>query len=207
MSLTKIAGSGFGAESVSQRYRHLFCTKQFLLTTWRSLTKIAGSGSASGSSYGSISQRYGSADPDPCQNFMDPQQQHWCVCTVQGSSTGSSSRVCSPPVTCPSSSSFPTLVVTSSTSTPPPPTLLAPFSHHHHHSLFAVHQQQQQFLHHHAFNSNHNHHHQQHHRLHHLQQQPGAGQLPPYPTDRLVARTYVVGWSRKRILAISRNTK
>jgi hypothetical protein len=26
---------------------------------------------------GSISQRYGSLDPDPCQNFMDPQQQHW----------------------------------------------------------------------------------------------------------------------------------
>jgi hypothetical protein len=31
----------------------------------RSLTKIAGSGS--------ISQRYGSADPDPYQNLMDPQ--------------------------------------------------------------------------------------------------------------------------------------
>ncbi len=37
----------------------------------RSLTKIAGSASASGS----ISQRYGSADPDPYQNFMGPQ--HW----------------------------------------------------------------------------------------------------------------------------------
>ncbi len=43
----------------------------FLLTSWRSLTKIAGSGSASGS----ISQGYGSADPDPYQNFLDPQ--HW----------------------------------------------------------------------------------------------------------------------------------
>jgi hypothetical protein len=43
----------------------------FLLISWRSLTKIAGSGSASGS----ISERYGSADPDPYQNFMDPQ--HW----------------------------------------------------------------------------------------------------------------------------------
>ena len=45
----------------------------FLLTFWRSLTKIAGSGSASGS--GSISQRYGSADPhpDPYKNVMDPQ--------------------------------------------------------------------------------------------------------------------------------------
>ncbi len=44
-----------------------------LLPSWRSLTKIAGSGSASGS----ISQRHGSAnaDPDPRQNFMDPQHQ------------------------------------------------------------------------------------------------------------------------------------
>ncbi len=45
----------------------------FLLTTWRSLMKITGSGSASGS----ISQRYGCADPDPhpdlYQNFMDLQ--------------------------------------------------------------------------------------------------------------------------------------
>jgi hypothetical protein len=37
----------------------------------RSLTKMAGSESASES--GSISQRYESADPDPYQNFMDPQ--------------------------------------------------------------------------------------------------------------------------------------
>ncbi len=37
----------------------------------RSMTKIAGSGSASGL----ISQRHGSADPDPPQNVMDPQ--HW----------------------------------------------------------------------------------------------------------------------------------
>ncbi len=45
--------------------------KNFLLTSSRSLTKIAGSTSTSGS----ISQRYGSAneDPDPFQNFMDPQ--------------------------------------------------------------------------------------------------------------------------------------
>ncbi len=37
--------------------------------------KIAGSGSASGSEFGSISQRHGSADPDPDphQNVMDPQ--------------------------------------------------------------------------------------------------------------------------------------
>jgi hypothetical protein len=35
------------------------------------MTKIAGSGSASGS----ISQRHGSADPDPHQNVMD--LEHW----------------------------------------------------------------------------------------------------------------------------------
>ena len=33
------------------------------------MTKIAGSGNESGS----ISQRHGSADPDPYQNVMDPQ--------------------------------------------------------------------------------------------------------------------------------------
>ncbi len=43
-----------------------------LLAFWRSLTKKAGSGSESG---GSINQRYGSPDPDPYQNCMDPQ--HW----------------------------------------------------------------------------------------------------------------------------------
>ncbi len=43
----------------------------FLLASWRSMTKIAGSGSESGS--GSTRQRHGSADPDPPQNFMDPE--------------------------------------------------------------------------------------------------------------------------------------
>ncbi len=38
--------------------------KNFLLQSWRSLTKIAGSAS------GSVSQRYGSANPDPYQNVM-----------------------------------------------------------------------------------------------------------------------------------------
>ncbi len=38
-----------------------------MLASWRSMIKIAGSGS--------ISQRHGSADPDPPQNVMDPQ--HW----------------------------------------------------------------------------------------------------------------------------------
>ncbi len=37
----------------------------FLLASWRSMVKIDGSGS------GSISQRHGSADPDPHQNVMD----------------------------------------------------------------------------------------------------------------------------------------
>jgi hypothetical protein len=39
------------------------------------MMKIEGSASESGS--GSISQRHGSADPDPHQNVMD--SQHWCV--------------------------------------------------------------------------------------------------------------------------------
>ncbi len=44
------------------------------LASWISMTKIAGSGSTSGSEYGSgsISQRHGSADPDPHQNVIDP---------------------------------------------------------------------------------------------------------------------------------------
>jgi hypothetical protein len=39
------------------------------------MTKIAGSGSAPRSGSGSISQRHGSADPDPdlTQNVLDPQ--------------------------------------------------------------------------------------------------------------------------------------
>ncbi len=47
----------------------------FLLASWRSMMKIEGSESASWSS-GSISQRHGSADPDPDphKNVMDPQQ-------------------------------------------------------------------------------------------------------------------------------------
>jgi hypothetical protein len=47
----------------------------FLLASWRSIMKIAGSGSESGS--GSISQRHGSANPDPHKNVMDPQQ--WLI--------------------------------------------------------------------------------------------------------------------------------
>ncbi len=39
------------------------------MPSWRSVTKIAESGSESRS----VSQRYGSADPDPCQNVTDPQ--------------------------------------------------------------------------------------------------------------------------------------
>jgi hypothetical protein len=62
---------------ISRKKKRLFI--YFLLASWRSMTKRAGSGSASWSS--SISQRHGSADPDPDphQNVMDPQQ---CV-TVQ----------------------------------------------------------------------------------------------------------------------------
>ncbi len=44
------------------------CVKiYFLLESWRSMRKIAGSGS--------ISQKHGSEDPDPPQNVMDPE--HW----------------------------------------------------------------------------------------------------------------------------------
>jgi hypothetical protein len=52
------------------------------------MTKIAGSGSAYGSGYesrsGSISQRHGSADPDPDppQNVMHPQ--HWLIHYSEG---------------------------------------------------------------------------------------------------------------------------
>jgi hypothetical protein len=43
--------------------------KKFLLASWRSVTKIAGSWADSGF----INQMHGSADPDPHQNVMDPQ--------------------------------------------------------------------------------------------------------------------------------------
>jgi hypothetical protein len=43
------------------------------------MIKIEGSGSASGSE--SITQRHGSADPDPHLNVMDPQN---CFCGSQG---------------------------------------------------------------------------------------------------------------------------
>jgi hypothetical protein len=46
---------------------------KFLLKSWRTLTKISGFESRSGS----ICQRYGSTDPDPYQNFMDPQK--WVI--------------------------------------------------------------------------------------------------------------------------------
>jgi hypothetical protein len=49
--------------------------KNFLLASWRSMTKIAGSWAGAGS----VSQRYGSAYtgtyPHPYQNVLDPQ--HW----------------------------------------------------------------------------------------------------------------------------------
>jgi hypothetical protein len=40
------------------------------------MMKIEGSASGSESGSGSISQRHGSADPDPNQNVMDPQHCH-----------------------------------------------------------------------------------------------------------------------------------
>ncbi len=55
--------------------KNFFLNVSFLLAFWKSMMKIAGSGSASGSGSecGSICQRHGSADPDPHQNVMDPQ--------------------------------------------------------------------------------------------------------------------------------------
>ncbi len=80
--------------------------KQKMLTSCRSLTKIAGSGSAS------LSQRYGSADPDPYQNFMDTQHCYsckhlsvwqasppWCR-TASPPWPGASSISCSPTTIC-----------------------------------------------------------------------------------------------------------
>ncbi len=54
-----------------------FFKTSFLFASWRSKTKIAGSGSES------ISQRHGSADPDPGphQNVMDPE--HWFFGSVK----------------------------------------------------------------------------------------------------------------------------
>ncbi len=52
--------------SKSNKQKNLL-KNSFLLASWRSRTKIAGSGS--------IIQRYGSVDPDPYKIVMDPQ--HW----------------------------------------------------------------------------------------------------------------------------------
>ncbi len=49
-------------------YHQEVISRKTLLASWRSKTKIAGSGSGSGS----ISQRHGSADPDPYQIVKDP---------------------------------------------------------------------------------------------------------------------------------------
>ena len=60
----------------SNKPKNSFKKISFFLTSWRSMPKIAGSGSASGS----ICQVHGSADPDPVpyqpHNVMDPQ--HCC---------------------------------------------------------------------------------------------------------------------------------
>ncbi len=60
--------------SNSNKQKKCLNKNSFLLASWRSMTKKAGSGS--------ISQRHGSADPDldPLQNVMDPE--HWFrLCT------------------------------------------------------------------------------------------------------------------------------
>ncbi len=61
---------------MSRKTFFLTVNKFFLLASWRSMTKIAGSGSASKpkSGSGSIRQRHGSADPD---SYLDPHQMSW----------------------------------------------------------------------------------------------------------------------------------
>ncbi len=69
--------------SKSNMQNFFFLNSIFLLASWRSMMKVEGSGSASGSrsesGFGSVCQRLGSADtdsdPDPYQNVMD--LQHW----------------------------------------------------------------------------------------------------------------------------------
>ncbi len=65
--------------SKSNKQQNLKIRLVFLLAPWRSMTKIAGSGSGSGS----ISQTYGSADPvpDPYQNVVDLEHSLYHVCT------------------------------------------------------------------------------------------------------------------------------
>jgi hypothetical protein len=50
-----------------------------LLASWRSMMKIAGSGPESGSWSGSTCQRQEFADPDPRQNYMDPEPCIACI--------------------------------------------------------------------------------------------------------------------------------
>ncbi len=61
------------------KHNNLVKKNYFLLASWRSLTKRAGSGagSVSGSAFVSVSQRNGSEDPhlDPYQHVTDPE--HW----------------------------------------------------------------------------------------------------------------------------------
>jgi hypothetical protein len=61
--------NGVNVASKSSKQKNLCQKISFLLASSRSITKISGSGSESGS----ISQRHGSPDPDPPQNVMDPQ--------------------------------------------------------------------------------------------------------------------------------------
>ncbi len=58
----------------SRSFHHQAKKTCFLLESWKSLTKRAGSGS------GSVTQWHGSADPDPNQNVTDPQH---CIKTIK----------------------------------------------------------------------------------------------------------------------------
>ncbi len=55
--------------SKSNKQKNCIEKIRFLLASWRFMTKKANSGSA----FGSINQKHGSADPDPHQNVMDPE--------------------------------------------------------------------------------------------------------------------------------------
>ncbi len=58
----------------SRSFHHQAKKTYFLLESWKSLTRRAGSGS------GSVTQWHGSADPDPNQNVTDPQH---CLKTIK----------------------------------------------------------------------------------------------------------------------------
>ncbi len=77
--LTFIFGNYVNVPSNSNKQKKCLNKNCFLLASWRSMMRKAGSGS--------ISQRHGSTDPDPLQNVMYPE--HWLlVCRGSRSRSG-----------------------------------------------------------------------------------------------------------------------